>query len=94
MQQILDLLDREPDITALNAHLSDFVPDQPAYWDSEGYLGDLRDDIATLVAEAGRLDVARDYAGAARTYTKARDMIGELVERAESFAERHGGKQD
>ena len=91
MQQILDFLAANPEIAALNAHLSDFVPDQPAYWDSEGYLSDLRDDIANLISEAGLLDGDRNYGAAAATYAQARDMIGELFTRADTFARRHGG---
>tara|TARA_R110002110_G_scaffold313491_11_gene526807 strand:+ start:89 stop:1027 length:939 start_codon:yes stop_codon:yes gene_type:complete len=91
MQQILDFLAANPDVAGLNTHLSDFVPDQPAHWDSEGYLSDLRDDIANLISEAGLLDSDRNYGAAAATYAQARDMIGELVDRAETFACRHGG---
>ena len=91
MQQILDFLAANPEIAALNAHLSDFVPDQPAYWDSEGYLSDLRDDIANLISEAGLLDGDRNYGAAAATYAQARDMIGELFTRADTLARRHGG---
>jgi spore coat polysaccharide biosynthesis protein SpsF len=89
MQEILAFLDANPDIAALNSHLSDFVPDQPAHWDSEGYLSDLRDDIASLIGEAGRQDAARDYGTAAATYSRAREMLDELVRRAETFADRH-----
>ena len=49
MPDILSFLESNPDVAKLNAHLSDFVPDQPAYWDSEGYLSDLRADIASLL---------------------------------------------
>ena len=91
MQEILRFLDANPDVAGLNSHLSDFVPDQPAHWDSEGYLSDLRDDIANLISEAGLLDSARNYGAAASTYAQAREMIGELITRAESFARLHGG---
>lgn len=88
MKEILAFLDSHPEVSRINTHLSDFVPNQPCYWDSEGYLSDLRADIAELLQQAGRQDVSRDYSGAAATYRRAAKMLSELVERASAFAAR------
>lgn len=91
MDEILRLLEREPALGRINAHLSAFVLDQPAYWDSEGYMADIRSDLQTLVAEAARADAVGDLHTAARRYAQAGTLLADLLGRARALAARTVG---
>lgn len=84
-EDILALLEREPELSAINAHLSHYSPDQPAYWDSEGYMSDLRDDLKALINKASQSDESGDLASAARDYKLALDLLSELHKRADHY---------
>ncbi len=86
-EDIFTLLEQEPNLAEINAHLSSYVPDQPAYWDSEGYMGDLREDLQTLIARAAHADGAGDLAAAARDYAAALPLLDELRRRADKLSE-------
>lgn len=85
-EDVFRLLEAEPELAAINAHLSQYVPDQPAYWDSEGYMGDMRSDLQSLVAQAIAADDAHQLAEAARAYRQALTILDELTRRAEKLA--------
>jgi hypothetical protein len=86
MNQILDFLAGNPQIARINAHLNDYRPNQPAYWDSEGYMSDLRSDIRTVLEEAVRADTEKNFARAVEKYALVRTLLDDLAARANLFA--------
>lgn len=86
MRDILDLLRRQPAIANLNAHLTTFVEGQPAYWDSEGYMSDIRDDTLRIVSKALQSDRSGDLTVASEQYQLAEKLLNELAERARQLA--------
>jgi spore coat polysaccharide biosynthesis protein SpsF len=82
MKDIIGLLGREPELGRINGHLSRYIEGQPAYWDSEGYMADVRADLRTVLELAFTADAASDLSGAARHYAEARRLLDELQERA------------
>jgi len=85
-EDIFDLLAAEPNLAAINMHLSQYTPDQPAYWDSEGYMNDMRSDIKQLVALGCQADEAGKLREAAQHYQQAALILAELAQRAEKLA--------
>jgi len=85
-EDIFALLEQEPELSSINAHLSSYTPDQPAYWDSEGYMGDMRSDLKQLIDRGIAADDAKDFRAAEREYKQARQILDELYRRAEKLA--------
>jgi spore coat polysaccharide biosynthesis protein SpsF (cytidylyltransferase family) len=82
MEEILKLLELEPEIGKINAGLSNHVNTQPAYWDSEGYLGDLRLDVRDALNQGIAADERKDFSQAMRHYQIAQRLLNELYERS------------
>jgi spore coat polysaccharide biosynthesis protein SpsF (cytidylyltransferase family) len=82
MEEILKLLEQEPQIGEINAGLSTNVNDKPAYWDSEGYLADLRLDARAALNEGIAADEQKEFSRAARQYQLAQGLLKELYERS------------
>jgi len=85
-EDILAYLETHPEVAAINAHLSQYVPDQPAYWDSEGYMSDMRSDLRHLLEAGLSADEAGDMVGASRDYGLALSILEELHRRASKRA--------
>jgi spore coat polysaccharide biosynthesis protein SpsF (cytidylyltransferase family) len=85
MADILALLEEKPEIGAINAHLSDIVEGQPAYWDSEGYMDDLRDDLRDVVRLGIEADRTGELAEAANYYKIALRLLEDLHGRADAL---------
>lgn len=88
MQEILDFVRCHPEIAGLNAHLTNFVEGQPAYWDSEGYMADLRDDTLKAVAQAVASDKQGALADATEQYALAEKLLAELLDRTRQLSNR------
>jgi len=86
MDAILNLLKEKPEIGAINEHLSDYVSSQPAYWDSEGYMTDLRIDLCQVVQKATEADKNQDLETAAQQYQLAQKLLHDLSERATALS--------
>jgi spore coat polysaccharide biosynthesis protein SpsF len=91
MEDILLLLERRPELTEINGHLHSPVSGQPAFWDSEGILADMRADLGRLITSAttadeqGTLnDAARDYGAAIRIATRLRERVIALLNQSKS----------
>ncbi|MDJ0897032.1 MAG: hypothetical protein QNJ92_17945 [Alphaproteobacteria bacterium] len=87
MWEILDFVRANPRIGAINQDLSDFVEGQPAYWDSEGFMTDLRADTARVVEQALTADREGRIIEAAERYALAEKFLQELGERARQMGQ-------
>lgn len=88
IEDILALLEREPALSAINAMHTDYAEDQPAYWDSAGYLADMRQDLADAVASAVEADQSGDLVAANARYAVAQMLLNDLAARAKALAGR------
>jgi len=85
-EDILDLLQRRPDIAAINQERALTLAERPAVWDSEGYLFDLQKDLMVSAQKAVEADQKGRFAEAEQLYRELTRIAQELGERTRALA--------
>ena len=94
MWEILDFVRANPEVAAINEHLSVFIEGQPAYWDSEGFMTDFRADTSRIVEQALAADREGRMVEATERYALAQKFLRELAERSSRSGGSQGKRQE
>lgn len=89
MEDVLKLIEREPDLVEINRQWAPAksTGTAPAYWFNKTYTTDLLNDVATLRTLCGKLEAERAYERLSVHYGEMEDIAAELKARAEHLAQ-------